>query len=217
MGLTALALAALVLALAGCGKHTPRAAALRIERADLARIARTLRQLEGPIHGEVAASRTVWPALAGGLPRNVSRAMQLRVAAANTRAGAISLPRFLDVEGSLTGPAAGLSALLKAYARLTQRGWRVIAAATGADTRKRHSPAAVNFLQANSGLYIYCVYDGHYDLSLVGKELQDAYHKLGGPHAFAGTLTEGSVEALARSYSIAATRLLRHPLPRVHV
>ncbi len=73
------------------------------------------------------------------------------------------------------------------------------------------STAAAQFLQANAGLYIYCIYDGHYDLSLVGKALQDAYGKLGGPPAFGGSLTQRQVEALAQAYSIPATRLVPHP------
>jgi hypothetical protein len=208
-------LALAVVAFAGCGKHAPRAAALRVERADLVLMARALRQLEGPVHGEVAAARAVWPALVGGLPHDASRATQLQIATASARAGTISLPRFFDVEGSLTGPAAQLSALMKDYARLTQRGWPVIAAAAG--TKELRNPSAASFLRANSGLYIYCIYDGHYDLSLIGKKLQDAYGKLGGPRAFAGALGSGEVEALARGYSIEATRLARHPLPSVHV
>jgi hypothetical protein len=207
----------LALALAGCGKHTPRAAALRIERADLVLLAHTLRGLEAPIHGEVAAARAAWPELVGGIPRDVSRATRLQIETANVRASAIPIPAFLDIEGGLTGPAAGLGALLKDYARLAQRGWRVTASATAASAHERRSPAAVSFLRANSGLYIYCVYDGHYDLSLIGRKLQDAYKTLGGPRAFGRALTSGSVEALALGYSIAATRLQPHPLPRVHV
>ena len=79
--------------------------------------------------------------------------------------------------------------LLKAYAVLTQRGWRFLAAALTNQTtaRGRTTTAAAQFLRANAGLYIYCVYDGHYDLSLVGKALQDAYRKLGeGPPRSAG-------------------------------
>jgi hypothetical protein len=208
-----LALAAF--ALAGCGKHAPRPAALRVERADLVLMARALHQLEGPVHGEVAAARAVWPALVGGLPHDASRTTQLQIATAKARARTISLPRFFYVEGSLTGPAAQLSALIRDYARLTQRAWPVVAAA--AATKALRNPAAASFLRANSGLYIYCVYDGHYDLSLIGKKLQDAYGKLGGPHAFAGALGSSEVEALVRGYSIEATRLARHPSPSVHV
>ncbi len=169
-------------------------------------VAHTLGQLEASTHSEVAAARTAWPALAHGLPRNPSPATRLATAAAAHRVGVIALPGYVTSEaGGLTGPATALGGLLKAYAVLTQRGWRFVAATLAAE------PAAAQFLRANAGLYIYCVYDGHYDLSLVGKALQDAYRKLGGPPAFGGSLTQRQVETLARTYSIPATRLAPHP------
>ncbi len=77
------------------------------------------------------------------------------------------------------------------------------------------STAAARFLRANAALYIYCVYDGHYDLSLIGKVLQSAYRKLGGPPAFGASLTPSQVEALARAYSIPGALLEPHPAPSV--
>ena len=77
------------------------------------------------------------------------------------------------------------------------------------------STAAARFLRANAALYIYCVYDGHYDLSLIGKVVQSAYRKLGGPSVFGASLTQGQVGALARSYSIPTARLEPHPAPSV--
>jgi hypothetical protein len=62
-------------------------------------------------------------------------------------------------------------------------------------------------------LYIYCIYDGHYDLSLIGKALPNAYHKLGGPPAFGGSLTQVQVDSLVRAYSQA--RLTPHPSPNL--
>jgi hypothetical protein len=76
---------------------------------------------------------------------------------------------------------------------------------------------AAQFLRRNAALYIYCVYDGHYDLSLIGKALQRAYRTLGGPAAFGGSLTPSEVEALARAYSIASSRLAPHPPPSLTV
>jgi hypothetical protein len=191
-----------------------------LERADLVLVAHTLRQLETSTNREVAAARAAWPALAHGLPHNPTPATQLAVATATHRAGAIELPGYVTSEaGGLTGPATALGGLLKAYAVLTQRGWRFLAAAlTGQTTaRGRTTTAAAQFLRANAGLYIYCVYDGHYDLSLVGKALQDAYRKLGGQPAFGRSLTQRQVEALASAYSIPATRLTPHPPPGLAV
>jgi hypothetical protein len=77
--------------------------------------------------------------------------------------------------------------------------------------------AAARFLRANAALYVYCVYDGHYDLSLIGKVVQSAYRKLGGAPAFGASLTQSQVEALARAYSIPTARLQPHPAPSVVV
>jgi hypothetical protein len=172
-------------------------------------IARALQQLEAPTHSEVAAARTVWPTLARGLPRgSLPPATAHALAAADRRAGALAVPWYVTSEaGGLTGPAVAVGVLLKAYATLTPRGWRFIAAALAPG-----SAAAAAFMRTNAGLYIYCVYDGHYDLSLVGKALHDAYAKLGGAPAFGALLTPRRVEALARAYSIPATRLAPHPL-----
>jgi hypothetical protein len=79
------------------------------------------------------------------------------------------------------------------------------------------STATARFLRANAPLYIYCVYDGHYHLSLIGKTLLSAYLKLGGYTAFGASLTQSRVEALASAYSILATRLEPHPSPGVVV
>jgi hypothetical protein len=174
-------------------------------------VAHTLGQLEASTHSEVTAARTAWPALAHGLPRNPSPATRLAVAVAERRAVAITLPGYVTSEaGGLTGPATTLGGLLKAYAVLAPRGWRFVAAALATE-RGGGTTAAAQFLQTNVGLYIYCIYDGHYDLSLVGKALQGAYLKLGGPPAFGRSLTQRQVEALARAYSIPATRLAPHP------
>jgi hypothetical protein len=150
----------------------------------------------------------VWPALARGLPRNrLSPTQALALADAERRAGALALPWYVTAEaGGLTGPAVTVGGLLKDYAALTPRGWRFLAAAL-----TPRSAAAAAFMRANAGLYVYVVYDGHYDLSLIGKALRDAYRKLGGAPAFGGALTQRQVEALARAYSIPATRLAPHP------
>jgi hypothetical protein len=202
-----------VFALAGCGARAPRPAELRLERTDLVLIGRTLQRLEGQVHAEVGAARTVWPTLARGLPTATTAATRRAIAAADTHAGALVLPSFVTVEAGLTGPAAGIGGLLKHYALLTQRGWRFIVAAVGAGGAGGTSGAS--FLRANAGLYIYCVYDGHYDLSLIGKAIVAAYGKLGGPAAFGAELTAARVAALARAYSIPAVRLVPHPAPAV--
>jgi hypothetical protein len=159
----------------------------------------------------------VWPALAGGLPRSPSPALLPLLSLAERRAAEITLPAVVTTEGALTGPAAGVAGLLKAYTRLTQRGWQFTAAALVTESAGSTlpggggatTPAAARFLRSNSVLYIYCIYDGHYDLSLIGKALPSAYHALGGEPAFGGSLTQAQVDGLARAYS--HTRLTPHP------
>ncbi len=206
-------------------------------------LAHTLQRLQTPTAGEVAAARAAWPSLAGGLPGGVAPALRVKAAAAERRAAALTLPAALTTEGSVTGPAVQLAGMLKIYVRLTQRGWRYLAEAlaAGPATTSTHakahprqvapraggsaaavpggggSAAAARFLRANAPLYIYCVYNGHYHLSLIGKALQSAYRKLGGAPAFGASLTQSQVEALARAYSIPATRLEPHPAPGVAV
>jgi hypothetical protein len=198
-------------------------------------IAQALARLEAPIRAEEQAAKAAWPEVAGGLPANAPSSRPggrsggttpaLREAAqtAERRAAAIELPGYVTTEeGGLTGPAVGPAGLLKAYAALTARGWRFIAAAVGgegggatageaAGAASGRSAAAAKFLKANVGLYIYCVYDGHYDLSLIGKTLIDAYKKLGGEEAFGRSLTQRQVAQVAGAYSIPAGRLEPHP------
>jgi hypothetical protein len=234
------AVLAMAFALAGCGSHPPRPAGLRLERTDLVLLARALQKLERPVDGEVVAARAAWPALAGGLPHDVAPSLRLAIATADARAATIALPSLFTVEGALTGPAAGIGGLLKNYALLTQRGWRFLAAAsaarergantTGSATRPPGSGSAggdsragssagggLAFLLANAGLYVYCVYDGHFELSVLGKKLQSAYAKLGGAAAFGDTLTPATVQALTGVYSPAGVRLAPHPAPGVVV
>jgi hypothetical protein len=214
-----------------------------VERADLVQLAHTLQRLQTTTAAEVSAARVVWPSLAGGLPVSVAVALRVKAAAAERHAAALTLPAAVTTEGSVTGPAVELAGMLKSYVRLTQRGWQYLAAAlaAGIGIASTHSaahahqstPSAVGgsvpaprgvgsaatarFLRANAPLYIYCVYDGHYHLSLIGNTLQNAYRKLGGVPAFGDSLTQSQVEALGRAYSIPATRLEPHPAPGVVV
>jgi hypothetical protein len=213
----------------GCGsaKH-PRPAELRLERTDLALMSRTLERLESPIRNEVTAARDVWPALNQGLPQGpVPPATQQGIFTAAARAQAVQPPSFVTKPNILTGPAAATRALLHNYTDLAQRGWRLTEAAVSpADPPKASRPpttappstpanqsTAVRLLRANSGLYIYCIYDAHFYLSLIGKQLQHAYQTLGGPPAFGQSLTQPQIEALARFYSPPSVRLEPHPPP----
>jgi hypothetical protein len=113
----------------------------------------------------------------------------------------------------LTGPAAGIAGLYENYERLAERGWRLTAA--GIATILDGSPAAARFARENAALYLDAIYDGHFDLSLLGKSVASGYTKLGGPSAFGARLTQSQVNALAAAYSIPAVRLAPHPGPTV--
>jgi hypothetical protein len=192
--------------------------------------------MEGPIRAEASAANRAWPAVAAGLRGSTVPATREAVQAAARSAAAVVPPGYVTTEeGGLTGPAVGPASLLKAYAALTARGWRFIAAAVAAEggsattgggagggsaaggggqpTGKGagSAAAAARFLRANVGLYISCVYDGHYDLSLIGKALTNAYKKLGGEKAFGRSLTQRQIDAVAAAYSIPAGRLVPHP------
>ncbi len=82
-------------------------------------------------------------------------------------------------------------------------------ARSGASTSTRQAQAS--FARANSSLYISAIYDGHFNLSLLGKSLVSGYEKLGGPRAFGAALTSAEIDGLAAAYSIPGVRLEPHP------
>jgi hypothetical protein len=197
--------------LAGCGgahvATTPLA--LTLQRQDLATVSRALRDSQGPAAREVAATRTAWPLVANGLPAD-TRALVRPVAAAAASAASVKLPPPFEEApaASLTGPASGLAGLFRTYAGLTTRSWRQIGAAIA--EIEHGPPAAARFARENSPLYIESVYDAHFALAQIGKQLTRAYAMLGGPTAFGKALTQAEVNALAASYSEGADRLHPH-------
>jgi hypothetical protein len=73
------------------------------------------------------------------------------------------------------------------------------------------SPAALRFVRANASLYIGGVYDGHYNLSVIGERMREAFAQLGGAAAFGGALRPGLIGQLAGFYSPRVTRLAPKP------
>ena len=227
--------------LAGCGagaSNAPSSAEFALERTQLERVSSELRAAEPAVRSEVAASRVAWPMIANGLPAVVSPTLLAATSAASTRASASQLPQpaFLARARTLTGPAAGVAGIYESYEQLARRGWLLTSAAiatiarasgaTGAGTAGTGAPAAsatvsgatagtrqaqASFARANSPLYIGAVYDGHFDLSLLGKSLVAGYEKLGGSSAFGAALTPREIGALAAAYSIPRVRLAPHP------
>ena len=109
----------------------------------------------------------------------------------------------------LTGAGSAIAGVYELGAGLAAHGLTYVQAALAA--ARGGSPAARAFLRANVNTYIISVYDGNFDLSLLGKMLASAYTRLGGSKAFHGSLTPKEVAELEAAYSPAATELRPHP------
>jgi hypothetical protein len=197
---------------AGCG-GAGRAASpeeLRLQRSDLVALSHALKDIRGPVASEVAATKRAWPLVANGLPSNPAAIARSPIAAAAQSAASIQLPMLLQETqtAALTGPAAPLAGLVRSYILLATRGWRLIGAAI--DQIEHGTPASARFARQNVALYIESVYDGHFTLAQIGKQLLAGYRQLGGAAAFASVLTQAEVDALASAYSEATDRLHPH-------
>jgi hypothetical protein len=168
-----------------------------------------LRAAEDEVKREVGASRAAWPSIANGLPAIPSPTLTASVARATASAKALHEGPSGTSSAQLTGPAAGITGIYESYVRLAERGWRLTEASISAASKA--TPAQADFARANSSLYIEAIYDGHYNLSLLGKSLLNGYEKLGGAAAFGAKLTPSEVNALVGAYSIPAVRLQPHP------
>jgi hypothetical protein len=200
-------------------------AGLRLERADLATTAAALRALQPSTAHEVSAAKAAWPSIAHGVPHTLTPQARAAIAAVRARVRTIErlgrtmalsglLPRVLQEGGSatLTGPAAQLAGLYRNYLLLAARGWKLIEASVD---EIQSGGAGAHFARENIGLYIESVYDAHFTLAQIGKQLQDGYRKLGGARAFGPRLTQADVEALSGAYSEAAVRLHPHVTARL--
>ena len=204
--------------LAGCGgsSRASTPAALKLQREDLIVVSHALRRVRAPIAREVAASKAAWPLIANGLPAEiaiVSRSPRARLAAAS--AAQLRLPaQFGEAQArTLTGPAAQISGLVRSYALLAARGWKLLDAAFA--QIETASPANARFARANAPLYIESIYDAHFALAQVGKKLLAGYEKLGGAGEFGAELTQAEAQALADAYSEASDRLHPHVRARL--
>ena len=201
---------AAALAAGGCGAaKTQTSAELRLEREDLVAVTRGLNGTEPAVRAEVASTKAAWPLVVNGLPADTST-LARPIRSATETAAKLKVPT-LFAEGTanaLTGPSSGLAGSLRSFARLTTRGWRMIGAAI--EEIEHGSPAAARFARANVPLYIESVYDAHFSLAQMGKQLLAAYKKLGGPSAFGSSLSQREIENLADTYSEANDRLHPH-------
>lgn len=204
-------LTALAVALAGCGggrATTPQD--LRLERADLLTVVHALSAVEAPTAREVTATKAAWPFVANGVSAGVGAPARAAIATARHRAAALTLPGvFAEREyESLTGPGSSIAGSYRWYVLLSQRGWTMIEYAIA--RLERGDRVAMRFAHDNVALYIESVYDAHYGLAQLGKQLLAAYKALGGAEAFGSSLTEAEVRHLARAYSESRDRLHPH-------
>ncbi len=203
---------AAALAVAGCGgSATPLSQeAIRLEREDLAAVARALSAAAPGVQSEVATTKLAWPLVANGLPANTATITRAPIRAATASAVKLKTPTLFSEHtiGSITGPGSKLAGAFRGFVLLSTRGWQMIGAAI--DEIEHGSPAAARFARANVALYIESVYDAHYSLSQLGKQLLAAYEKLGGPPAFGSSLTPEEVTTLVQAYSEPSDRLYPH-------
>src|ERR1700722_4954199 len=199
--------------LAGCGADvsaTPTG--LKLQREDLIARARALAQANSEVEHEVAASKTSWPLIANGLSQSASAsANQVSAFAAVTkRAAELKLPGLFEESRArpLTGPASGLASEFRRFRALSAQGWRLIDYFAG--KLAQGSPGPAGFARANSALYVESIYDAHFGLAQIGKQLLAGYARLGGAKAFGEALTESEAHQLAEDYSEERDRLHPH-------
>jgi hypothetical protein len=212
---------ALPLALAGCGESGADGAStptvtrqVRLERTDLATVARGLLRVEPSVQRELVAARAAWPEIVGGLPAQVPVAARGLLLVGLRRTEQIATPSFISYAGELTGEAAPIAGLLLSYEQLARRGWGMtLAAAQHLSGHSRLPAATLEFLRTNAALYIGCVYDAHYNLSVIGERMREAYAQLGGAKGFGGVLPASLIARIGSFYSPAVARLAPKPAP----
>jgi hypothetical protein len=148
--------------------------------------------------------------VAHGLRTESAAIARSSVGAAANSSAAIEFPALLreSQAASITGPAAQLAGLFRNFRVLDAVGWRMTRAAI--DQIQQGSATEARFARGNVALYIESVYDAHFELAQLGKQLLNDYRALGGPHAFGGSLAQREVDALATAYSETADRLHPH-------
>jgi hypothetical protein len=209
--LLALALAATGLSLSGCGGGTSAAPGVaRLERGDFLAVARALEAARPSVDREAAAAKAAWRLIANGLPAAGSASGREPILAAGRAAGAVKLPPLFEEReaAAITGPGSSPAGLFRVYVRLSTRGWALIGSFI--DDVASGSAVSARFAARNVALYIESIYDAHFGLAQIGKQLLSGYAKLGGAGAFGSSLTQAHIDALAGAYSEARYRLHPH-------
>ena len=207
-----LAIGVLLAGVAGCGgggsSATPTG--LKLQREDLIAAARALSQARPEVDREAAASKAAWKLVANGLEIGSGVPVEPAILTAARIAADLKLPGLFAESRArtLTGAASGLSGEFRGFRTLSLRGWQLIE--YSAQKIADGPPAAASFAKANVALYIESVYDAHFGLAQIGKQLLAGYKRLGGPAAFGSALSEAEVQQLAGAYSEAQFRLHPH-------
>jgi hypothetical protein len=178
-------------------------------------VAHTLTAVEPSVRSEVAATKRAWPYVLRGLPSHITANARSAVRTASTTAGALTLPELFSerTSATLTGPASGVADEFRSFAVLATRGWALIDAAI--EQVEHGSPAAARFARANVALYIESLYDAHFTLAQIGKQIRKGWDKLEGAPAFGASFTLAEVQALADVYSEANFQLQPHALVKL--
>ncbi len=142
--------------------------------------------------------------------RAAERRSTRSIATAARISAGLKLPGLFEESRArtLTGAASGLSGEFYRFRTLSQRGWQLIE--YSAQKIADGPAAAASFARANVALYIESVYDAHFGLAQIGKQLLAGYKRLGGPTAFGSALSQAEVAQLADAYSEARYRLHPH-------
>ena len=204
----------LALALAGCGTHkvaTPGEA--RLENEDFLAVTAALVAAAPQVQSEVAAARAAWPAILGGVRRGPGSGTRARVRLAAERAAQVQLPTLFTESGAaqLTGPATRLAGRFRSFQTLGSRSWQLLDSYL--EQIEHGSRSEARFARQNLPLYVESIYDAHFTISEIGKQLLAGYKTLGGAKTFGGSLTPSRIQQLADAYS--AERIQLSPKERV--
>lgn len=194
-------------ALAGCGSgDAPVQAEIALGREHLIAAVHALESVQAPVAREVAATKSVWPAIAKGVPASPAP-LRAQIEAAAASASMLRVPApFGETESrALTGPAVAIAGTYRAFALLARSAWQLIAASARAI--ETGAAAVVGFARENVALYTESIYDAHFALAQIGKKVSKAFRDLGGSRAFGSALSQGQADALASFYSEANDRL----------
>jgi hypothetical protein len=181
-------------------------AELALSREHLIAAVHALESVRAPVAREVTATKSVWPAIAKGLPASPAP-LRTQIEAAASSASLLRVPvPFGETESrALTGPSVAIAGTYRVFAVLARSAWQLFAAQARAI--EAGSPGAASFARQNIALYVESIYDAHYALAQIGKKVRKAFHDLGGPRAFGSALTQSQADALGSFYSEATARL----------